>query len=86
MLNFAGMIERSNFPEGHFRGRGAAANRLAELFSDARVQPMLAAVQIRAINGDVADCELSSFCREGAVVLAAVNDAARRFAVAFGHH
>jgi hypothetical protein len=28
---------------------------------------------------------LSSFCREGAVVLAAVNDAARRFAVAFGH-
>jgi hypothetical protein len=29
---------------------------------------------------------LSSFCGEGAVVLAAVNDAARRFAVAFGHH
>jgi hypothetical protein len=29
---------------------------------------------------------LSSFWREGAVVLAAVNDAARRFAVAFGHH
>jgi hypothetical protein len=29
---------------------------------------------------------LSSFCRKGAVVLAAVNDAARRFAVAFGHH
>jgi hypothetical protein len=28
---------------------------------------------------------LSSFWREGAVVLAAVNDAARRFA-AFGHH
>jgi hypothetical protein len=29
---------------------------------------------------------LSSFWREGAVVLASVNDAARRFAVAFGHH
>jgi hypothetical protein len=28
---------------------------------------------------------LSPFCREGPVVLAAVNDAARRFAVAFGH-
>jgi hypothetical protein len=26
------------------------------------------------------------FCHEGTVVLAAVNDAARRFAVAFGHH
>jgi hypothetical protein len=29
---------------------------------------------------------LSASCGEGAVVLAAVNDAARRFAVAFGHH
>jgi hypothetical protein len=29
---------------------------------------------------------LTSFWREGAVVLAAVNDASRRFAVAFGHH
>jgi hypothetical protein len=28
---------------------------------------------------------LSSFCREGAVVLASVKDARRRFAVAFGH-
>jgi hypothetical protein len=34
------------------------------------------------IDGDVAGCGLSSFCGEGAVVLAPVKDARRRFAVA----
>jgi hypothetical protein len=37
------------------------------------------------ITGDAADCEWSAFCCEGAVVLASVKDARRRFAVAFGH-
>jgi NRAMP (natural resistance-associated macrophage protein)-like metal ion transporter len=37
------------------------------------------------ISGDVAGCESSAFCGEGADVLASVKDARRRFAVAFGH-
>ena len=37
------------------------------------------------ITGDVAGCESSAFCGEGAFVLASVKDARRRFAVAFGH-
>ena len=36
------------------------------------------------LNGDVGGWG-SSFCGEAAVVLAAVKDARRRFAVAFGH-
>jgi hypothetical protein len=37
------------------------------------------------IDGDVAGYWAPAFCGEGAVVLAPVKDARRRFAVAFGH-
>ena len=37
------------------------------------------------IDGDVAGYGTSALCGEGAVVLAPVKDARRRFAVAFGH-
>ena len=63
----------------------ARARRISSAWNRQRLAHDVSGGENPRIDGDMVGCGASSFCGEGAVVLTAVKDARRRFAVAFGH-